>query len=130
MLLALGQQTPWIEFDCVPVARVSPCGPLGEACAVLELDRLVSLVGHEPGPVWVVLADGVAVLAHERMFAWASSGFRSSRTKKSGCPLTFVVVKGVPYSGASGQGSYVRVRHGPWGSDKPRLPGASLHDAG
>jgi len=72
--------------------------------------------------------DGV--LTHERMFACASTGFRSSRTKKSGCPLTFLVVTGVLCSGASGHGSHARVRHGPRGSDKPRLLGASLHDAG
>jgi hypothetical protein len=78
----------------------------------------------------VVLADREAVLTHEHMSACAPSGFRSSRTKKSGCPLTFLVVKGVLYSGASGQGSHARVRHGPRGSDKPRLLGASLHDAG
>ena len=69
MLLALRRQTPWIEFDCVPVARVSAGGPLGEACVVLELDRLVPLVGYEPGPVGVVFADRVVILRHERMFA-------------------------------------------------------------
>ena len=62
MLLALRRQTPWIEFEGVPVVRISACGPLGEARAVLELDRFVPLIGHEPGPIGVVLADCVAVL--------------------------------------------------------------------
>lgn len=72
MLLALRRQTPWIEFDRVLVARVSAGGPLEEACAVLELDRLVPLIRYEPGPVWLVFADCVAVLTHEHMFALAS----------------------------------------------------------
>ena len=33
----------------------------------------MSLIGHEPGPVGVVLADCVAVLTHEHMFASASN---------------------------------------------------------
>jgi hypothetical protein len=32
----------------------------------------VPLVGHQPGPVWVVFADRVAVLGHEHMFAQTS----------------------------------------------------------
>ena len=72
MLLALGGQAPGVEFDGVSIARVAAGGPFSEACAVPELDCLVSLVGHEPGPVGVVLADCVAVLTHEHMFALAS----------------------------------------------------------
>jgi hypothetical protein len=32
----------------------------------------VPLIRYEPGPVWLVFADCVAVLTHEHMFALAS----------------------------------------------------------
>ena len=112
---------------------IRPCSSLthaARAAATGSMDRVRRVPVARVPACLVVLAGREAVLTHEHMSACAPSGFRSSRTKKSGCPLTFLVVKGVLYSGASGQGSHARVRHGPRGSDKPRLLGASLHDAG
>ena len=57
----------------VAVLRVARCRPLEEVRVVVKLDPLVTLLADDPPSLWVVFANAVAVLLHERMFACLSS---------------------------------------------------------
>src|SRR5690242_15387936 len=80
--MSVRAQLPGIELDRPAGVGPPPAGPLEELDALVELDRPMLLVAHDPGSVRVVFGESEGETGHERTFDIFASPSRASELRE------------------------------------------------